>query len=287
MLKVVRLFPVLAAYTLFVIFPIAAAESTEIAATTIHGVPEAATARAMTTTPPYVAANTTSQGNRDPGYRVGVGLVEIAALATLIGATSAEALALGMRGPGGLPWACTSSFGLIHVIRVSLAASLPVFLRELLGLRSSQVDAALGINVPLKTPSDHKRATTRIFKNVTDKMGAISGLWVKRKADPLHAKTRNEERPETGAQQNRPATFYGSCSWDASVSSLLMAAPTLAPTNKMDLHEYVSSIGALEARVGWLWQDLGILLASMLKLVETLVLYRSGGRPLWWLSSLS
>lgn len=81
------------------------------------------------------------------GYKLSLGLVEISALATLIGATNAEALALGMGAAAGLPWASISTFGAVNVIKVSLAAVMSDRIREALGLRNQTVDSAIGMSL--------------------------------------------------------------------------------------------------------------------------------------------
>lgn len=76
---------------------------------------------------------------------VGGGLVEIAALTSLIGATTAENLVLGSRGPAGLPWATMSTFGSVFLIKACIAACTPGWLRDTVGVRNNRCDAAVGL----------------------------------------------------------------------------------------------------------------------------------------------
>ena len=80
----------------------------------------------------------------------GGGIVEISAVATLLGGPVASSMTLGLRSACCLPWASMSCFGLLHVAKASLAASIPDQLRDALGLQDSLVEDALGLCVPLR-----------------------------------------------------------------------------------------------------------------------------------------
>jgi hypothetical protein len=82
-------------------------------------------------------------------FNPGNGLVELAALTTLIGSQTAEYLALGNRGPVGLPWACMSAFGSFSVVRTCLMGASPDWLRETLGARTQTSDTSLGMSLDL------------------------------------------------------------------------------------------------------------------------------------------
>jgi len=73
------------------------------------------------------------------------GVIEISAVATLIGAPIAESMTLGLKSAVALPWASMTLFGMVHVAKASLAAAVPDWLREPLGLQNANVDAALGL----------------------------------------------------------------------------------------------------------------------------------------------
>lgn len=81
--------------------------------------------------------------------KIGTSLIGIGGLSTLIGSSTAESLALGDRGAAGLPWAATSAFGLPSVIKACVAAPIPSWLREALGLRSSATDSSVGLSFDL------------------------------------------------------------------------------------------------------------------------------------------
>src|SRR4051812_32739223 len=72
------------------------------------------------------------------------GLIQISAITTLIGASTSASLTLGDRAAAGLPWGPISMFGIIHLAKSNLSATLPDWLREPIGLSSANVEAALG-----------------------------------------------------------------------------------------------------------------------------------------------
>lgn len=90
-----------------------------------------------------------STPSRHSSLDFGGGLVEIAALTSLIGSTTAESLTLGNRGAAGLLWGTMSMFGALSVIKACIAAATPAKLRETFGVRSKETDAALGMALTL------------------------------------------------------------------------------------------------------------------------------------------
>jgi hypothetical protein len=92
---------------------------------------------------------------------IGSGLVEVAALTTLIGSAVAESLILGARGAAGLPWAVMSIFGSAYVIKACVAACTPAGLRETIGVAHPTCDATLGFASSLsrkRTKKNDKKA---------------------------------------------------------------------------------------------------------------------------------
>jgi hypothetical protein len=92
------------------------------------------------------------------------GLVEIAALTALIGSTTAESLVLGSRGAAGLPWASSSAFGSLFLIRACIAAATPSWLKDTLGVRNPSCDATVGVSLNL-------RRASKGTKSVADAVG--------------------------------------------------------------------------------------------------------------------
>ncbi|KAF5355310.1 hypothetical protein D9758_006018 [Tetrapyrgos nigripes] len=79
----------------------------------------------------------------------GNGLVEIAALTTLIGSSTAGDLILGNRGAAGLVWGSISAFGSSSVIKACASAACPGWLRQMVGLRTLSSDKAMGMDLSL------------------------------------------------------------------------------------------------------------------------------------------
>ncbi|KAM5453478.1 hypothetical protein MaudCBS49596_002681 [Microsporum audouinii] len=77
---------------------------------------------------------------------IGGGLVEIAALTALMGATTGESLILGSRGAAGLPWAAMSLFGTPFLIRACISARTPTWLREMIGVKNAKCDTMVGMS---------------------------------------------------------------------------------------------------------------------------------------------
>ncbi|KAM5503877.1 hypothetical protein McanMca71_003862 [Microsporum canis] len=77
---------------------------------------------------------------------IGGGIVEIAALTALIGATTGESLILGSRGAAGLPWAAMSLFGTPFLIRACISARTPTWLREMIGVKNAKCDTMVGMS---------------------------------------------------------------------------------------------------------------------------------------------
>lgn len=85
------------------------------------------------------------------------GIIEIAALTTLIGASTAESLMLGSRGAAGVLWASMSVFGVVALIKAAVTAATPSGLRETLGVRSMSTDQSIGLTVSIYQKNIHAR----------------------------------------------------------------------------------------------------------------------------------
>lgn len=79
------------------------------------------------------------------------GSLVVAALIALVGSSTAESLTLGNHGAAGLIWATMSMFGAISIVRACVAATMPGWVRESLGLRNDATDAAVGQCLELQT----------------------------------------------------------------------------------------------------------------------------------------
>lgn len=85
--------------------------------------------------------------------KVGRGLVEIVALATLIGSSTASDLILGNKGAAGLVWGSISAFGCSSVIKACASAASTGWLRQMLGLRTGLSDKTFGMDLSLAPKS--------------------------------------------------------------------------------------------------------------------------------------
>ena len=99
------------------------------------------------------------------------GFIDITALMTLIGSDIAEQLVLGNRGAAGLAWVGMSLFGSLSAIRASFAASIPGWLRQMLGIKDSAADAAVGLTLHLS--SKYMGRECRARKNLGEAIGVL------------------------------------------------------------------------------------------------------------------
>ena len=104
-----------------------------------------------------------------PTLNFGNGLIEIAALTTLIGSSTAGDLVLGTRGAAGLVWASITAFGSSSVIKACASAASPGWLRQMLGLRMASSDKVVGMDLSL---SPGKRVSGRV-RGALDDPGPI------------------------------------------------------------------------------------------------------------------
>ncbi|GJJ14367.1 hypothetical protein Clacol_008631 [Clathrus columnatus] len=82
-----------------------------------------------------------------PSLNFGNNIIDVSSLTTLIGSTTGEILILGNRGPAGIAWASTSSFGILWMIRACVNGASPGWLREMIGIRSTISDSVLGMSL--------------------------------------------------------------------------------------------------------------------------------------------
>lgn len=111
-----------------------------------------------------------------PSFSLSNGLVEIAALTTLIGSKNAESLSLGSRGAAGLVWATMSTFGALSVVKACLAGSTPEVLRETFGLRNEATDGAVGLGRDLRRGKGLERGAGMVRER--RELGAVVGVGV-------------------------------------------------------------------------------------------------------------
>ncbi|KAL9113330.1 MAG: hypothetical protein Q9187_007634 [Circinaria calcarea] len=230
----------------------------------------------------------------NPAERVGGGLVEISAVATIIGAPIAEALMHGLKGACGMVWAPVSSFGQIHVAKACLSASVPDWLREAMGLRNAVVDKAIGVMLPIDQAKQSKNrvdlgdaCAIRVASQRSNDIAVFDGT--------SRGTSSNRERTlatqfDKGLRQVFRETYTrGPLQW---FESKAMAVFTLDQNSKLVLdtvqatdrgeailvHQYLPDVDGIIPG----WKDWAILLASLVKLLEVFCLWRLGSKDLWY-----
>jgi hypothetical protein len=104
-----------------------------------------------------------------PNLNFGNGLIEIAALTTLIGSSTAGDLVLGNRGAAGLVWGSISAFGSSSVIKACASAASSGWLIQMLVLRTASSDKALGMDLSLSP----EKWVARRMRATLDEPGSI------------------------------------------------------------------------------------------------------------------
>lgn len=110
--------------------------------------------------------NSTSLTPGFGSFNIGNGFIEIAALTSLIGSATAQTLALGTKGPAGLVWATMTVFGGMSVVRAGVATVTPGWVRDSLGVRSTETDAAVGLSLDLNQKGTRYRTRAPPAKGV-------------------------------------------------------------------------------------------------------------------------
>ncbi|KAK0647077.1 hypothetical protein B0T16DRAFT_353944 [Cercophora newfieldiana] len=196
------------------------------------------------------------------------GLVEIAALTTLIGSAAAEALVLGDRGGAGLAWAGMSAFGILSLAKGCLAGSAPDWLRSTLGVRDSIVDAALGMRLDIRSKYKSSQDLARRDLGPAKAVAVIipptaqqsSSAWIE--TGPLHLTDIYAlDRFATGPLNS----VLNSPEGDLPVVYTFIRDPSYRPVTRAD------------------WIALSL---SSLKLVEMYALFRLGRTHLYWVTAL-
>jgi hypothetical protein len=236
-----------------------------------------ATPTVLSTAPGMVAkADPTAQ----PVYKISLGLVEISALATLVGATSAEALALGIReGAAGLPWATMSSFGLIYVIRGFLAAASGDRMREAFGLRSLLVESAVGMSL--------RADPTRPSKVIES--GTVIAMHARHRPedDDYEAMQSQQTGPSSTISESQGEHVFSDFCLDRATATILDDAPASKqagdqlPIHHYRFYELPPGHMSSQQRRYWILQ-----VCSMIKLVEAYILWNMGARDIWWTSAI-
>jgi hypothetical protein len=227
-------------------------------------------------------------------------MVEISAVATLIGAPIAESFTVGLKSAACLPWASISSFGLLHVAKAALAAAVPDWLRESLGLKNENVEAAIGLCLPLYV---EKQARSRVD------LGDIKAIGIDYDDDSNHDVDTDGDLPR-GVERVNTLNLFSSLStrlsWstqqskeapspvqeggagpvcvyhlDRTLTLALDTIPRAGGGSEILVHEFVfDRAGQNKTRKDWL-----ALMCSLSKVAETATLRALGANALYWLTA--
>lgn len=209
-------------------------------------------------------------------------MVEISALATIIGTPSTEGLALGLRGAVGLPWASLSTFGAVHVIKAMISCAIPDRLREMLGLRNVSIDSAIGLDIPAGVGKASAITDWKDISGFTAHRPNDGGSWSIRNLNQTIPHT-----PVGGSEIQDPASYRHYCTYayDRTASIILSLIPTPKSGEQLRIHHFHVDTGPSQRSTRSTW-ELITLSASAIKLLESYALFRLGSSRLWFLTAL-
>ncbi|KIM42271.1 hypothetical protein M413DRAFT_70883 [Hebeloma cylindrosporum] len=190
-----------------------------------------------------------------PNLNLGNGLIEIAALTTLIGSSTAGDLVLGNRGAAGLVWGSISAFGASSVIKACASAASPGWLRHMLGLRTASSDKALGMDLSLS-------AGKKVERRMRDTLDNTGPIGVSCLSDDYH-------------------TYRDIYAFDSTTSITL--SELLSTDSTLTVHTHYPY--AFYSPHHFLFQ-ITVLAVSLLKSLEIYSLFRMGGTPVAVLSAV-
>ncbi|KAF7596222.1 hypothetical protein BBP40_002754 [Aspergillus hancockii] len=185
--------------------------------------------------------------------------VPLGAAATLIGSSTAESLTLGNRGTAGLPWATLTFFGVLSVIKTCIAAACPDCFRDAIGVRSPEVDSALGMSIGLRVKPTH-----------TGSAGPAVGVA----GD-------SSENPSGGIKFGTNRVTY---TFDQHTLDCLKSVPELEPKADLEVYTYSNDPWSRDRFKRSLWTDGLALAMSLVKITEMIVLLRQGASHLYWVT---
>lgn len=221
--------------------------------------------------------------------RIGGGLVEISAVATIIGAPIAEALIHGLKGACGMVWAPMSTFGAIHVTKACLSASVPDWLREAMGLSNPIVTNAIGVMLPITLS---KQSKNRVDLGDAKAVQVASPRSREKFVDGTGRGTTNTRRRLVPAQLEQgterafleePSKWFekrAMCVYtlDLSFNLVLDTVQAADRGEPVSIHRFMPDM----SNVYVAWKDWTVLLMSLMKISESFCLWRAGSDSLWY-----
>ena len=217
-----------------------------------------------------IMANETSRASVASSLNLSGGLIEIGALTALIGSTTAASLVLGNKGAAGLLWGTMSIFGALSVIKACVAAATPDWLRETLGVRNEETDAAIGLSLDLDSKSLQKKSRVTGAVGVACKVG-VRGVVSENAHITSDAETVEISRHDVYA-------------FDQCTSGILELVPESEATGSFLTHVLIQDAYSRESSTRTSWTDWMAILISAIKLSELATLWQHGATVLCLIS---
>lgn len=215
-------------------------------------------------------ANETSRASVASSLNLGGGLIEIGALTALIGSTTAASLVLGNKGAAGLLWGTMSIFGALSVIRACVAAATPDWLRETLGVRSRETDAAIGLSLDLDSKTLQKKSRVTGALGVACKVGVRGAV--------------SENAHSTSDTETVEISRHDVYAFDQCTSGILELVPESEVTGSLQTNVLIQDAYSRESSTRNAWTDWMAILFSVVKLVELVALWEHGATALCLIS---
>ena len=211
-------------------------------------------------------ANETSRASLASSLNLGGGLIELGAMTALIGSTTAASLVLGNKGAAGLLWGTMSIFGALSVIKACVAAATPDWLRETLGVRNKETDAAIGLSLDLDSKNLQKRSRGTGAVGVACKVG-VRG-------------TVSENAHITSDTETVELSCHDIYAFDRCTSGILELVPESQATESFQTHVLIQDAYSRESSTRTAWTDWMAILFSVIKVLELAVLWQNGATVL-------
>lgn len=218
------------------------------------------------------------------------GLVQITGLSTLVGGSGLEELSLGLKAAPGLAWSAVSCLGMLKVVRACVAAGVVPdhTWRDVLGLRTSTVDDALGFGFWTDVTKPVAGGTTKSSLQAAMRasggrlVDGRNGIWLDVGGEMEGSGMLRDEVDTDGARdrlfEEKLTGWYSTVAQNRSLKGTVAMTSAFGQAKGIYIHRFIPDDTAHDYRV----VDWAILMASLLKATEAFTLYRMGSVILWW-----